>query len=119
VTQNVVTYTVVANAPNKDLLLLPGMTATAKIIVSDEEKLAAPNMALRFHPPGQARGPESTVYVQRGGSLVAVPVRIGATDGTFTAIASDDLSPGEAVITGLLGTSAEKNQKEQRVLGIF
>jgi HlyD family secretion protein len=53
--QNVVTYTVVINADNADLRLLPGMTATVRI-VSDrrDDVLRVPNAALRYRPPGVA-----------------------------------------------------------------
>lgn len=57
-TQNVVTYTVVVTAPNPDLLLLPGMTATANVIVDESETtLAVPTAALRFRLPDEPRGP--------------------------------------------------------------
>lgn len=51
--QNVVTYTVVIAADNPDLRLMPGMTATVRI-VSDrrEQVLRVPNAALRYRPPG-------------------------------------------------------------------
>ncbi|HEX2116499.1 MAG TPA: efflux RND transporter periplasmic adaptor subunit [Alphaproteobacteria bacterium] len=51
--QNVVTYTVVIAADNPDLRLLPGMTATVRI-VSDrrDDVLRVPNAALRYRPPG-------------------------------------------------------------------
>ena len=35
VVQNVVTYTAIVSAPNPDLLLLPGMTAVLRIVISD------------------------------------------------------------------------------------
>jgi HlyD family secretion protein len=52
VVSNVVTYTVVVSALNKDYLLLPGMTATVDFII-DEKKAAllVPNIALRFQAP--------------------------------------------------------------------
>ena len=51
--QNVVTYTVVIAADNADLRLLPGMTATVRI-VSDrrDQVMRVPNAALRYRPPG-------------------------------------------------------------------
>ncbi|KIX12690.1 HlyD family secretion protein [Dethiosulfatarculus sandiegensis] len=50
--QNVVTYTVIIAAENRDLSLLPGMTAEVKIILKKRPRvLAAPNAALRFQPP--------------------------------------------------------------------
>lgn len=54
--QNVVTYTVIIAAENRDLSLLPGMTAEVKIILQKRPRvLAAPNAALRFQPPEGAR----------------------------------------------------------------
>ncbi len=50
--QNVVTYTVIISAENKELALLPGMTADARIVLQNRPQiLAAPNAALRFTPP--------------------------------------------------------------------
>ena len=51
--QNVVTYTVVVSARNPDLSLLPGMTASIRMIISERaDVLRIPNAALRFQPPG-------------------------------------------------------------------
>jgi HlyD family secretion protein len=52
VNQNVVTYTVVIDAPNPEGLLLPGMTANVTIQVAEKpDVLKVPMMALRFMPP--------------------------------------------------------------------
>ena len=49
--QNVVTYTVIVKAANKDGALLPGMTANASFIVSNvKDALLVPNAALSFKP---------------------------------------------------------------------
>lgn len=49
--QNVVNYTIVVSADNKDGLLLPGMTATVDFYVEEKEDvLLFPNSALRFKP---------------------------------------------------------------------
>lgn len=49
---NVVTYKAVLSVDNADLLLRPGMTATADITVqSVKDALLVPNAALRFSPP--------------------------------------------------------------------
>jgi HlyD family secretion protein len=49
--QNVVNYTVMIDVPNKDLKLLPGMTATVTILVSKKENvLKVPTIALRYQP---------------------------------------------------------------------
>ena len=51
VVQNVVNYTVVVDADNKDDLLLPGMTATIDFYVEEvKDILMVPNTALRFRP---------------------------------------------------------------------
>jgi len=51
-TQNVVTYPVVVSAPNPDLKLKPGMTASVTFQVrSTQDVLRIPNAALRYFPP--------------------------------------------------------------------
>lgn len=52
--QNVVNYTVVVKADNKEKLLLPGMTATVDFFVAEKDDvLIVPNVALRFTPPDE------------------------------------------------------------------
>ncbi len=56
-TDGVVTYKAVLRVENPDLLLRPGMTATADIVVQKvENTLLVPNAALRFSPPVAAAG---------------------------------------------------------------
>lgn len=51
--QNVVTYTGVVRVQNRDLALLPGMTANLQIVTDDrQDVLRVPNAALRFRPLG-------------------------------------------------------------------
>lgn len=55
VTSNVVTYKVIIGLENKDLLLLPGMTANVDIILGQRDNvLRVINSALRFTPEGQS-----------------------------------------------------------------
>lgn len=50
--QNVVNYTVIIDVDNRDLKLMPGMTATVKILVAQKKDvLKVSNTALRFQPP--------------------------------------------------------------------
>lgn len=50
-TENVVTYTTYLNVDNKELLLRPGMTASATISTAHKsDVLLVPNSALRFRP---------------------------------------------------------------------
>lgn len=66
---NVVTYTAVLSLDNSELLLRPGMTATADIIVkSVEDAVLVPNEALRFAPAGAAT--ETAGRSSGGGSLL-------------------------------------------------
>lgn len=54
--QSVVTYKVIADVQNRNLLLKPGMTANVTVIVAKEENvLKVPNAALRFKPLGQIK----------------------------------------------------------------
>jgi HlyD family secretion protein len=56
----VVTYKVIGDVENNDLLLRPGMTANVTIVVAKvEDVLKVPNGALRFKPPGEAEDKKS------------------------------------------------------------
>lgn len=51
VTSNVVTYTVIINAPNPDKKLMPGMTASITVFVKElKDILVVPGKAARFSP---------------------------------------------------------------------
>jgi HlyD family secretion protein len=70
-TGNVVAYTAVLAVANPQLLLRPGMTATADIVTSERQNvLLVPNAALRFSPERGAgaggRGGVTSVLVPRG-----------------------------------------------------
>lgn len=53
VISNVVTYVAVISAANPDLRLLPGMTATVRIVTAERPRaLKVANAALRYKPPG-------------------------------------------------------------------
>ena len=110
--QNVVTYSVLVDAPNRDLLLKPGMTANVTIEVARrDDALRVPVAALRFRPgrvdpsgpSGRAdlSGPPKTtmpqVWRSENGELTAVPVTAGLSDGQFTEIVEGGLSVGDTV----------------------
>lgn len=122
--QGVVTYKAVLTVDNAELLLRPGMTATAEIGVHDvKNALLVPNAALRYSPPAARKkspgllktllpglpqfrppsqrddaGPERKVWVLRDGAPAAVAVEVGATDGKRTEIVGGALEPGEAIV---------------------
>ena len=52
-TSNVVTYTVIIDAPNPDQKLFPGMTASVTIITEEQTGLAVPAEAFNFTPDEQ------------------------------------------------------------------
>jgi HlyD family secretion protein len=65
-TANVISYPVVVQVDNADQSLLPGMTASAEIVVSRREGvLRVPNAALRYTPPGT--DPAAAPSAGRGG----------------------------------------------------
>ena len=73
--QNVVTYTVVVATSNPNLLLVPGMTANARIVSDARENvLKVPNAALRYRPPGvaAAKDAETPSAAPGTGSAAAV-----------------------------------------------
>lgn len=79
---NVVTYTGVVRVENRDLALLPGMTANLQVVTDDREGvLRVPNAALRFRPLGgpttlSAAGPSETPGVRpAGGNRTAGALR--------------------------------------------
>jgi len=72
---NVVSYPVVVQVDNADQSLLPGMTASAEIVVSRRDGvLRVPNAALRFTPPGQDAAVSATgASGGRGGLMQDLP----------------------------------------------
>ncbi len=118
---NVVTYTVIVEAPNDQALLLPGMTATVDFIVEQvENTLLVPNAALRFQPrqglgadtvTGTPAGPEESgrgrVYcLTAEGRPRAVSVTTGSSDGEVTVITGGALEEGDTVVIGSSRTEA-------------
>lgn len=117
VTQNVVTYNVIVQVDNRDLLLRPGMTANVSILVRKESGvLRVPNAALRYRPaekkaegrPAAGAGGRQKdaregprVYVLDGkGQPKAVPVALGISDGSFTQVVKGDLPEKARVVVG-------------------
>jgi HlyD family secretion protein len=101
--QNVVTYTVMVSAPNPERLLLPGMTADARIVVEEHpDVIIVPNSALSFRP-GQvgASAAEPMIWVRTAsGRLHPIAVSLGATGDSLTEIRSPGISVGDQVAVG-------------------
>jgi HlyD family secretion protein len=110
VESNVVTYDVVLEVDNPELILLPGMTSYVSITVAEQkDALRVPNAAFRYRPaegdgetpPARRKeGPVRHVYVLRTGQPVAIPVAVGITDSRYTAVTSSELKAGDQVIVG-------------------
>jgi HlyD family secretion protein len=107
--QNVVTYDTVVQVNNRDLRLMPGMTANVAIIIATRENvLRIPNAALRFKPSDRAPAPAAgekkgpAVWVLESGKPKRVPVGLGISDGSFTEVLSDGLQEGQELIVEAL-----------------
>ncbi len=102
-TQNVVTYTVIVATRNDDQRLLPGLTATIRIIAARRDGvLRLPDAALRYRPPGVAAASDGRqhVYVlEQDGQARPRGVTLGLGDGSFTELA-DGLALGDQVVIG-------------------
>ena len=71
---NVISYPVVVQVDNADQSLLPGMTASAEIVVSRRDGvLRVPNAALRFTPPGEEAAAAAAGGGGRGGLMQDLP----------------------------------------------
>src|SRR5882672_2811343 len=123
VVQNVVTYTTIVSAPNPDFLLLPGMTAQLRIVVSDTGGiLKIPSQALRFRPTGAGPTPgrqsanqaassraSATVWlVGDDGRPNPVAVRLGASDDNSAALLEGALNEGQQVIIGIANSQKQR-----------
>jgi HlyD family secretion protein len=102
VTNNVVTYTVIVDAPNPDEQLFPGMTANINIDVQAEEGIIVPVEALQFTPaePQRAASVQSqgkSVWVKRDAGIAQRQIEIGISDGV-SVIVREGIGEGEEVI---------------------
>ena len=123
----VVTYKAILTIDNEEMLLRPGMTATADIIVNEvEDALLVPNAALRYAPPvEEADGDDDrsgllgmllpsrpplvdrtvlgrAIFVLDDGEVRRIEITRGDTDGSKTEISGDGIEEGMQVITGRL-----------------
>jgi HlyD family secretion protein len=99
--QNVVTYDVVISVSNKDLALMPGLTAATRIIIDQRDNvLRIPNQALRYVPSGMTigRSDQARVWVLRDGDPEPARVVTGLDDDGYTEIVQGDLKAGDQVI---------------------
>jgi len=130
---NVVTYSVMARVDNPELKLLPGMTASARILTEErQDVLKLPNEALRFRPVqadgtpvklevrGKEEGPgiPGRIWVLKDGKPSAVSVRLGVSDGKATEMLKGELQAGQEIILGVEEGSLNKAAKPNRPFGM-
>lgn len=130
---NVVTFSVMARVKNPDLKLLPGMTASARILTEERQSvLKVPNEALRFRPT-QADGTPIKQEVKKREEGPGVPgrvwrqgadgnpepltLRLGVSDGKFTEVLKGDVQEGTEIILRQL-ENAKVAPKPQRPFGM-
>lgn len=139
VTSNVVTYTVIIDAPNPDSKLFPGMTANVTITTKKESGIGIPMQALNvmLMPEHQkqlekkgytfkslykdqkelAQGlkdiTKKTIWVQRGEkSFEQVNVKIGLNNGVTTLV--EGINVGDRVVTNIIAVSEGKESEGQK-----
>ncbi len=120
-TNNVVTYEVVISAPNADLKLKPGLTASVVIYTQESNGvLSVPSKALRYTPTKETIGArkmkdvsnaKNKVWTLEGNTLVAHKVNIGMSDGTHTQVLNG-IKEGQMVITGVSVSSDEQTAED-------
>ncbi|MFQ5501260.1 MAG: efflux RND transporter periplasmic adaptor subunit [Phycisphaerae bacterium] len=124
----VVTYITLIEVQNDDLSLRPGMTANVTFEVARTDNvICIPNAALRFNPdPPTVGGPmgskkkgprKPTVYVEVNGKPVKKEISIGLSNGSVTALTSDNLQEGDPVIierNWLPGRKSRRNPVQTR-----
>jgi HlyD family secretion protein len=125
-TQNVVMYTVEVNTENPDNILLPYLTANVQFTVGRQANvLLVPNAALRWSPSSpreiatdiRSQNPadppandpagskslkekQGVIWLKDGEQVRAMPVKVGTSDGSNTAVMSDGLQEGREVVVG-------------------
>ncbi len=139
-TSNVVTYTVIIEAPNPDQKLFPGMTASVTIVTEEETGLAAPAEAFNFTPDetvmkalGKPEKPEgqrpeppqggqpnmdemamasrSMIWVKKGDNIMSCPVKVGMSDGAYKII-EQGVQAGDSVVLSAQFVAKEKTVKK-------
>lgn len=139
-TSNVVTYTVIIDAPNPDQKLFPGMTASVTIVTEEETGLAVPAEAFNFTPdeqvlkairkvdkpegqrpePPQGERPQmdqqtssashSMVWLKKGSDMMPRPVKVGTSDGAYKII-EEGVQAGDSVVLSAQYVVKEKAKK--------
>jgi HlyD family secretion protein len=138
VTNNVVTYTVIIEAPNPDTKLMPGMTASTTIFVNEKNDiLVIPGKAIRFTPDTEmltayaktltpdvrakmssggdvavtTETKSTAIWTKNGPVLNEVEVRLGSDDGINYELVSG-LKEGEEIVLSMVSEKATTEKKQ-------
>jgi len=120
ISQNVVSYPVMVEVDNDELLLFPGMTANVEILLSEKKNvLRLPERALYFQIPSaripaqflQLPDPDPSMIrvwkLSDTGAIAPVDIVVGLSDYNYAEIVKGDLEAGQTVIYG----SSDKTTK--------
>lgn len=138
VTNNVVTYTVIIDAPNPDNKLYPGMTANVNIIVRSETGILIPYEALYYHieeeqlqwlrdegytfdrpntpsadasTPKTGMKPSDNIWIMAGKVLKQVSIEKGLDDGA-NCIVHSALTEGDSILIAVERVKESKSKDQ-------
>lgn len=138
VTSNVVTYTVIIDAPNEEEKLFPGMTASVSIITEKESGVSIPMETLFFTLKPEVREKltktgftfedlydtqeartqslknltQKSIWVKKGNQYIERSVTTGLNDGTKTLI-TNGLKEGEEIVVSVKEIGGKHNKTEE------
>lgn len=125
---NVVTYEVVISAPNEDLKLMPGLTASVTIFTMEKnDVLVVPSKALRFMPNEAFLEKEQTIadveadhklWTMEGNTFKAHKVEIGTSNGVLTEI-TGGVAAGTVVLSDFNVSSAGGGEQQEQASNPF
>ena len=125
---NVVTYEVVISAPNEDLKLMPGLTASVTIYTMEKnDVLVVPSKALRFMPNQAFLEKDQTIadveadhklWTMEGNTFKAHKVEIGTSNGVLTEITGGVVA-GTVVLSDFNVSSAGDGEQQEQASNPF
>ena len=125
---NVVTYEVVISAPNEDLKLMPGLTASVTIYTMEKnDVLVVPSKALRFMPNQAFLEKDQTIadveadhklWTMEGNTFKAHKVEIGTSNGVMTEI-TGGVAAGTVVLSDFNVSSASDGEQQEQANNPF
>ena len=125
---NVVTYEVVISAPNEDLKLMPGLTASVTIFTMEKnDVLVVPSKALRFMPNQAFLEKDQTIadveadhklWTMEGNTFKAHKVEIGTSNGVMTEI-TGGVAAGTVVLSDFNVSSAGDGEQQEQASNPF